>query len=410
MRKFLAPWKDSEGRYGTKKVVTIAYDEESLRLRKGRVRGVATLVQCEGLLVLARDAMLMPERARKVFAGTNRGSLIAFCRLDDYKDCLTMTFQEKRRCYGKYRVAVGGRSFGPDEDDEDGPDEAEDGAEEVPPVVGPAVPGAQAARRNDENVEPFTYNSKPTVLFSELIASYSLMGCYDLSPGDGNAALAFLWERRPYVGICFTDSHKSALMEWLVSQTLRAFGDQSSPFYEPKYQAANSTPAPNAAGATPQKRKAEAPPEPRPRAAAAKTSWGAAGASAGRAGHTGSPPPPCRRRSCAGASSCGQPRGFPPCRQRHGNLKGESITTSRAVESTGFGVRDAIAATQWCIFRAWETLRRCVVGLVGQRAPPGQAVSASTVQPPHDEVPRRNHCHSESFAAVLNPRPPCAKI
>ncbi len=234
-RKFLSPWQAPGSKYN-KKLITVAYEEDTVRMRRGRAKGIATLPQTETLVCVAKDTISLPERSRKHFNGSNRGSLIAWVQLEPFTDCWPVTFGVKKKCYGKFRVAVGGRTPGcGGSTDEDGDCVGEDQGEEfdlndIPPVVGG---NKDVMKRGDENLEPFSYNSKPVKLYEEMLHTLALRGLYDLSPGDGKAAEACLEARKSYVGICMTDEHKAALFNHLVDRVAEAFGKEASNLYNP---------------------------------------------------------------------------------------------------------------------------------------------------------------------------------
>ncbi len=157
--------------------------------------------------------------------------------MEPYADCWALPFGAKKKCYGKFRVAVGGRTpgLGGASSEEDGDWAAEDQGDEfdlsdVPPVVNGSK---DILKRGDDNVEPFCYNSKPVKLYSELLHSFCLKALYDLSPGDGKAAEACLEARKSYVGICLTDEHKAALYNRLIDRVVEAFGKEDSNLFNP---------------------------------------------------------------------------------------------------------------------------------------------------------------------------------
>ncbi len=237
-------------------------------MRKGRAKGIATLPQTETLVCVAKDAISLPERSRKHFNGSNRGSMIAWVQLEPYVDCWPVTFGVKKKCYGKFRVPVGGKTPGAGSSaDEDGDFAGEDQGEEfdlndIPPVVSGSK---EILKRADENLEPFCYNSKPVKLHEEMLHNFSLKGLYDLSPCDGKAAEACLEARKSYVGICLSDEHKAALFNRLVDRVVEAFGNEASNLYDPAI--CRKRPADILEAATPPT-KAAKPPTPTPTAAA----------------------------------------------------------------------------------------------------------------------------------------------
>jgi hypothetical protein len=189
---FYAPWLAPPQRSPTfKKQIIIGYEEESVRARKGKVRGIGNVRQSENMIVFASRTTGVPERKRLWHSGTNRGSMLSYVQLEPITACWPMPFKERKKLYGICRVAVGGRTAGSDEEDDDDEDamcdEGDDTFDPIPPVI-----GTQPSKRSDENIEPFTYHSKPVTLFEELLHCFQAKGIYDLSPGDGKAAEACL--------------------------------------------------------------------------------------------------------------------------------------------------------------------------------------------------------------------------
>ena len=183
-----------------KKSVTVATSEESLCSRKCRVRGVAALSQTEQLTFFANQTFTVPDKPRKFYQGTNRGSLIAFVKLPKWEAAETWkcTFDDKKAMYGKLRVAVGGKST----DDKDKSDGSSDDIDETTEVVVPPSVDASGnlympKARHGCNLEPVAFWSMPLTFYKELLTSYNIMAMYDLTAGDGNTAKACIALRRP---------------------------------------------------------------------------------------------------------------------------------------------------------------------------------------------------------------------
>lgn len=62
-------------------------------------------------------------------------------------------------------------------------------------------------------------------------------GFISLTPGPGADAMACVLMNKAYLGICFSDQHKTALEKHIKKQILRAWSDPKSPIYEPAYHA-----------------------------------------------------------------------------------------------------------------------------------------------------------------------------
>ena len=238
--KFLAPVRDFCGaKHFSKKVVNIVYDEDSVMVRKSRVKGVSALRQQEWLHVVSRTAFDVPLRKRKHYVGTNRGSTLAFVKLPTWGSSWMLPFEIKRRLYGRNRVDVGGRAEGDDDDDDVADsDEEQDAVEDDnnPPCF---VDGVQTTPqvRAAKNLEPVCYQSLPTSFHEETLDSYYIKELYELTPWDGAVAKAALLGRKGYVGICHTDVHVAELYKMLTAFVLQTFQVQDSVFFQAGYAA-----------------------------------------------------------------------------------------------------------------------------------------------------------------------------
>ena len=81
-KKLFGPWRDGEGRLN-EKTITIILNEESVKLRRCRVRGVATLQLVEHLLIGTAEPYAVPERHRFHYYGSNKGNVIAYVNLQE---------------------------------------------------------------------------------------------------------------------------------------------------------------------------------------------------------------------------------------------------------------------------------------------------------------------------------------
>ena len=166
-----------------KKVVTVAYSEESVTSRKMRVRGVATVEQSEGLTLFTSGQFSVPEKKREHYQGSNRGNLLAWVKLPKWEQCWKLSFEKKKALYGKARVPVGGTSV--DADDEDGEEEEVTEAGAIVPMAIDASGNLYIPKnRNNDNVEPVSFWSMPIQFFKEIFSSYHCKGVYDMSAGD----------------------------------------------------------------------------------------------------------------------------------------------------------------------------------------------------------------------------------
>lgn len=86
-------------------------DEKSVRDRKSKTRGAASVKQSVTMHVLSTGALNFPERQSIHFSGqTNKGTCIGPIKLRPIEDEWICTVAEKRAIYGKkIRIPVGGK-------------------------------------------------------------------------------------------------------------------------------------------------------------------------------------------------------------------------------------------------------------------------------------------------------------
>ena len=65
---------------------------------------------------------------------------------------------------------------------------------------------------------------------------FSIRDVVDITPADGNLALACIIKQRGYVGIGFTEFHCTALRSHLVDVVLECFGKDSHPLFHANYK------------------------------------------------------------------------------------------------------------------------------------------------------------------------------
>ena len=112
LSKLLSPFRAFSGHHRTAmKTVTLVYEEESVKARKERVKGVNAVSQQELMHLVSRTAYDVPEMKRVTYAGTNRGNVMAFLRLPAWESGWLLSFDDKKKLWGKSRVPVGGRTF-----------------------------------------------------------------------------------------------------------------------------------------------------------------------------------------------------------------------------------------------------------------------------------------------------------
>lgn len=217
--------------------VFLMYDEESLKKRVQRVRGIQR--QTETMLMLTRKPLSLPEKDRKHFRGSNKGDALGPVHVPDWSSSWALPFDAKKALYGPNRVAVGGRSDeGVEEgdDDEEGDEDEADDRDLIPPAINQKPEGRKT--RDDDSLEPVFYQSllSPT-FWSEVIHSYNLRLIIHLTAGDTSCAEACMQARIGYVGITFNDHHLNALTDHLTKHVLSKFSDSGSNYFQADYVA-----------------------------------------------------------------------------------------------------------------------------------------------------------------------------
>ena len=93
-----------------------------------------------------------------------------------------------------------------------------------------------ALSRKDDHMEPVTYGSLPVEFFLNVLDGLSIRDVVDITPADGNLALACIIKQRGYVGIGFTEFHCTALRSHLVDVVLECFGKDGHPLFHANYK------------------------------------------------------------------------------------------------------------------------------------------------------------------------------
>ena len=180
------------------KLVYLLFDEESMRRRKGCIRGMNALQQVEYLSIISHGSLdELPFREHKHFTGSNQGNKLGDLKLPHMDTIWKLAPAERKQLFADpgntWWVEVGGPTPNPD---------------------GTAGPGRGSKKLPVQNEPVFWHPSDPHY-FEELAHSFCLRDVYDLTAADGTAALTFARLKVPYVGLCLTQRHKDALSEWL---------------------------------------------------------------------------------------------------------------------------------------------------------------------------------------------------
>ena len=91
-------------------------------------------------------------------------------------------------------------------------------------------PGRHAGHiREDTNIEPVFVHSLAYKFHEEIIHSFCVNAMVDATPGSGCAALACIFKRIPYLGLCLSDNHKELLTRRLIHVVHKEMEKSDSP-------------------------------------------------------------------------------------------------------------------------------------------------------------------------------------
>ena len=221
------------GRKLIKKAFTVMYDYDTKLARKDRVKGIATVCLQERMQVIAMDSHRLQGKPWLSLPGNTAGDIIGPLKLDRYSDQWLLSFADKRELYGKMRLPVGG-SLEEEEFEDDEDDKVDD--DSIPPYFMDDGIRGSALSRKDDHMEPVTYGSLPVEFFLNVLDGLSIRDVVDITPADGNLALACIIKQRGYVGIGFTEFHCTALRSHLVDVVLECFGKDGHPLFHANYK------------------------------------------------------------------------------------------------------------------------------------------------------------------------------
>ena len=221
--------------------------EESLKRRRKRVRGYATLNLRHSMYLLASAPLEMPTKARLHYSGSNIGNVISEVVLDEFTETgvWALSFGQKKELFGQFRAPVGGKTSDSDDDVQ-----ADEAAGDAPLTVG-ASKGTKKQPRPSENVEPVFYHAYPQNFYESLINDNCLNAVINLTAGDGNCAKACLKQGVGCISLCFTEAHRTLLHDHLADWLLTLMNTEGSFAYDVGYVTAmkkcdeKKRPAPN---------------------------------------------------------------------------------------------------------------------------------------------------------------------
>ena len=212
----MSGFKDPDGAAlaRAKTTVSVIYSEDSLTSRLSLVRGHQTIHQTEKMHLVTSEPIRVAKKPRLHFDGSNKGEIIAPVVAVDWNDerVWTATYEAKKTIYGRSnRHAIGGNTPG-----------AEAGESSY-----------RGRKREKDDLEPVCFHSHPYVVDEEILHDYPIKAIMHLTPGDGSMALAAIRKRIPFVGVCWTEEHKSGLTTHLEKQIFIAMQTEDDDLYEP---------------------------------------------------------------------------------------------------------------------------------------------------------------------------------
>jgi len=207
---FAAPFQDASGpnvQLTTvhTKTMTVTISEDSLRARKSRVKGDIQQVQTLTLVTTNSFNEVVPERSHCKYDGTNRGDAFGFVVLPQMADAWTLNVDAKRAIYGNRLVPIG------------------------------AVDKDSRYHRRGNLLEPVFFNSWPSSFYENMFTVMSARAVIDCTAGSGDAAKAATCLKLPYIGVCLTAEHVTALTRHLVEWVLKAFKTEGHTLYRPQF-------------------------------------------------------------------------------------------------------------------------------------------------------------------------------
>eukprot|EP00959_Pyramimonas_sp_CCMP1952_P147555 3087845-Pyramimonas_sp.AAC.1 len=171
-------------------MLNILYAEESLRERLETVR--RKFSQLENVAIFAQLPLDVPERPRRLYnavSQSNRGDTIGPVSFVPWSATMSETAAEKKKILAGHRHEVGG----PAEYDE----------------LLPLPKDAQGR-------EPVFFHCMPETYYTMILQDFPIKATFDLTAGVGNAAVAHVKARIPYVGVVFNEVH----LELVVNQVV----------------------------------------------------------------------------------------------------------------------------------------------------------------------------------------------
>ncbi|CAK0824600.1 unnamed protein product [Prorocentrum cordatum] len=181
----------------TSSVINIVYSEAGIANRRKKLRScTGGLHQAECAHMLSHTKVPLPERSRKHYPGSTPGDTIMGNEATEAENEWTMSWSDKKALHGKKNlIAVGGKTKG-------------------------ASLGDVVERKTDS---------------TQLIHTFFFKAIVDLTLLDAKFAWQAVLDRVGYVGIAFTEEHKTMIYARLVEQMKTEMCQTGSKLYNAQY-------------------------------------------------------------------------------------------------------------------------------------------------------------------------------
>jgi hypothetical protein len=205
----------------------VCYEEESVKVKKERVRGVGSMHCVEWMhLVQGPQATKVKAKARLHFPGTTASDTLVGVSWPDPDTLWKTTFKKKKEIFGDARVAVGGKD-GESSDESEG--EADTIDEQKKKI---------AKKRGEDDLEPVFYHAPSLQLMEEVLhlaagdghPKHRIRCVIDFTVGEGTMAVATMKHNIPYFGLCLTPAHAEAIEKVFSTRHLALNPLQASKF------------------------------------------------------------------------------------------------------------------------------------------------------------------------------------
>ena len=163
--------------------------------------------QVEFLHVITRTTLNVEVKERLHGSGTTRGDMLGPVEVPSSDSMWQAPHATKKKLYGTGRVECGGAVAG--DCDKDDPPKAK---EQV----------------------PFCYHSRSPKVYEEIGHAFDAACFLDLTCCDGVLPISCVRKHKPYLGVCFTDAHRAALKEQIISEMFKCFQREDDSLYQPE--------------------------------------------------------------------------------------------------------------------------------------------------------------------------------